>query len=215
MKVKVIPTFPIPGILPKNKKIIEEMILDLNKNEIIHCMQYGNVFDENGHILDKFSLSKISFVEKCMKKYVQKAPKQVVLEPEKIVEDNNINILKEETEPIVEVVESYYGINIVSITKDDYINIESVFDTNTKKLEGNLYGLFDITKGPRPSLIEYKNGDEWITFAKKFTDFSELKDGDKLLFRLLPKNDSAITFALSIKEKNVVIATVSETIEFK
>ena len=74
MKVKVNPQRPIPGILPKNKWIDHEMECDLNKSEIMRCMQFGTVYDMEGVVIDT--------------KYLQSFPiidsdnKVVILEPQ-------------------------------------------------------------------------------------------------------------------------------------
>lgn len=59
MKVTVDPQRPIPGILLKNKLITEKVSLDLNRNEILRCMQYGTVYDEYGNAIDIRSLNKL------------------------------------------------------------------------------------------------------------------------------------------------------------
>ena len=236
MKVKVVPIFPISGILPKNKTIIKEMELDLNKMEIIHCMQYGNVFDEHGVIIDKRYLNEMS------KNNFNKAMKQIdtaieltkTKEPELPVEDTlgEVNSLKEvitevqkdETETsnealneqIMEEVKAYveeikpvYNIELVSIDKDgEYFYVEAEFKTNMEKLEGNLYGLLSVVSGPKPNSIEYGLKGNWIKFANKFNNFNEIKNGDRFEFRIIPKNENVVKVNLSIKEKNEVITSV-------
>ena len=221
MKEKVIPARPIPGILPKNKYIENETVLDLNKKEMIHCMQYGTLYDENGRIIDKYYLNKplVKIIKKIdtaielTNKAISEASVQEHLEQEKIVKDNIVDYVKEETETIIEEIKPEYNINMVSITKDDYITIETEFSTNVEKLEGNLYGLLDITQGPKPTVIEYKSGENWIKFAKKFTDFKVINNGDKFVFRIMPKNGSPFMINLSIKEKNEVVASAAIAIQ--
>ena len=52
-KVKIIPKQPrfISDILQLPARIDEEMKLELNVREIVRCMQFGNVFDEEGNLL--------------------------------------------------------------------------------------------------------------------------------------------------------------------
>lgn len=59
MRVTVVPKRPINGILPKNKWVDTKMELDLNKNEILHCMKFGTVYDENGKVIDSVSIKNV------------------------------------------------------------------------------------------------------------------------------------------------------------
>lgn len=61
MRVKVIPNRPIPGLLPKNAMLTGEACLDLNKREILYCMNFGNVFDEEGTVIDHKYLSEVFY----------------------------------------------------------------------------------------------------------------------------------------------------------
>lgn len=63
-KVKIIPKQPrfISDILQLPARIDEEMELELNVREIVRCMQFGNVFDEEDNLLtpENFANSKES-----------------------------------------------------------------------------------------------------------------------------------------------------------
>lgn len=216
MVVKVIPMYPIPGILPKNKYIDVEMTLDLNKAEMIHCMQYGNLYDVDGNIIDRYYLNKMNdkyivksqTIKEIVKDVNLNIPIQETLEKEKNIIENIIEQPKKESESFVKNIKPEYKINILSITKGDYITLETEFITNAEKLVGNLYGLLDIYQGPKPTIIEYKSGENWIRFAKKFSNFEELSNGDKFIFRIIPKNNELFKFNLSIKEKNEICAYI-------
>lgn len=204
MIVKVSPIFPIPCILPKNKFIDDEMILDLNDKEIRHCMNYGVVYDENGIIIDNYYLNKRKFATKS----ILNVPKPVCLESENLVESNILDIVKEHTEINEKIVNPEYDIAINSITKDNnFIIIETVFTSNTE-LTGDMYGLFEINPYTKHSLVEYKSGENWIKFGKKFGDFKELYNGDKFIFRI-NSNSKDVTFNLCIKEKNKYIVKLT------
>ena len=217
MKVKVIPVRPIPGILPKNKWIDMEMDLDLNKNEIVHCMQFGNVYDEDGKIIDAISVHKSDFMKPKMKAV---ETIEAALAKPAIIEVNPINPLPESirTEEVVEeqvleeieeVIETatevpVFKLEEVSCVKEEnYIILETQLKTNSK-LEGNLYGLFSITSGPKP-VVEVKVNDGWSKFGNKFADFNSMEDGTKLVFRFLPKNENEFSYRLSIKEANEIL----------
>ena len=220
MIVKVVPIRPIPGILPKNKWVDSEMVLDLNKNEIIHCMQYGNVYDEDGNLFDAISVHKKSVV----------VNKPKVMKPEVIKNDSDALLIKEEpvvnsiSEEVVimgpiEVIEDepavveteYFDIKVLDhIKEENSIILITQMDTNSK-LEGSLYGLFNITSGPRPTL-EYKVNDEWVKFNNKFSNFETIENGDKFVFRLTPKNNNEFAYKLLIKQANDILVSFEEKI---
>lgn len=187
MKVTVVPIRAIRGVLPHNKQILEKMELDLNKKEIIYCMQNGNVYDENGKVIDMRILNTMSFDKKPIeeKKVSEPVTPPIIIEPETVFEGE------------------IYEIKINSIYRENnYIILESEFINNVcEKIDGNLYGLFTVTSGPRPSSLEFKIEDNWVKFNNKFADLHIIENGDKFVFRILPKNKSIIHFRLSIKNK--------------
>ena len=218
MKVVVIPQRPIPGILPKNKWIDTKMVLDLNKNEIKHCMQFGNVYDESGKLIDAVNIKNIPDMIKSTGKVVSEPEKKIETPEVTLPEVSEPEIIEEEPvseeievpveEPVIEEVEPvedeapYYIFKIESCVKeDDYINLTLAMDTNSK-LEGNLYGLFNITSGPKPLSIEYKSGDNWVKFGSKFANFETISNGDTLSFRFVPKNENEFGIRILIKEAN-------------
>ena len=241
MKVVVFPKHPIPGILPKNKWIDEKMVLDLNRNEVMHCMKFGTVYDESGNLIDSRSIKNVpvSIIETAVTKTTP-VNNNIIIENEfnteepsntTITENNGpieitvddpeisevvimspitvVNTFPESEEEIDEntVVEElpHYDLDILScIKEDEYIILETMVDSNSK-LEGNLYGLFAIISGSRPSSIEYKSGDEWRKFSSKFDNFETIENGDSFVFRFIPKNESEFTFRISIKEANDVL----------
>lgn len=230
MIVRVIPKRPIPGILPKNKWIDTEMILDLNKAEISYCMQYGTVRDERSNLIDDISVKSIptSIISSKVE------PKKVVIKEETPIttvysEDKPIIIdmskepipevafINESEEEIIEeetVIEDipYYNLKIVSLAKeDDYIILETELDTNSK-LEGNLYGLFTVSSGPRPVSVEFEVGEEWFKFGSKFANFTSIENGAKYTFRIVPKSENEITFRIVIKEANNELVKLEEKI---
>ena len=228
MKVVVIPKRPIPGILPKNKWISEKTVLDLNKNEIKHCMQFGNVYDEKGNLIDSISIKTLSFdvkpvVEEVVEPVMATAGYSTpvvdeVEEPEVVltttpVEEPVVVVTEEVVEPVVEEVVTvepvaeepevvdevpYYNLNTSYTKEDDYIILEAEVNTNSK-LEGSLYGLFSVVSGTKPS-IEYKSGDNWIKFSNKFANFDKIENGDKFVFRFAPKNENEFTYRILIRE---------------
>lgn len=233
MIVKVVPMRPIPGILPKNKWIDSEMELDLNKNEIVRCMQFGNVYDMNGNVINQEYISgldmgsSITFLPKLGNTIAVGVGKQLThpdtpaVEPV-IVKEKPVEpvIIKEEPVKVESVeipVEEHleqgldftneefvkdYTIEIVSCKKEEeYIYLETEFKTSVGKIGGNMYGLFTITSGTRPSM-EFMNNDNWVKFNNKFADYDVIANGDKFVFRFLPKNKSVIGYRLVIKEKN-------------
>lgn len=242
MKVKVVPKRPISGILPKNKWIDSEMELDLNKAEIARCMQYGSVYDMSGNVIvdinksgkiAKYDEAQLKSDNNNIKKEYNKLlfdnfgpvvmsdikPKEVesvmtVSEGEPVVIDMGGKLPEgpvfvtgmsvEEKEEIVSELE------VLSCKKEDnYILLEVQFNS-TDKLE-NVYGLFNVISGSRP-VMEYKKEDNWVKFSNKFNQFSELNDGDKLIFRFVPKNESTIKYKLSIKKGNDLICLLEEKI---
>lgn len=231
MKVKVVPKRPISGILPKNKWIDTEMELDLNKIEIARCMQFGSVYDMSGNIIDDKYVASLNPMGK--KPYIKPLivfdsnvhidtkvsepedikSKTTVLTEEPIVIDMGGKLPEEPVivnEAVVEKEEVVSELELLSCKKeDDYILLEVQFNS-TDKLE-NVYGLFNVTSGSRP-VMEYKKEENWIKFSNKFNQFSELNDGDKLVFRFVPKNESPIKYKISIKEGNNLICSIEEKI---
>lgn len=245
MKVKVIPVRPIHGILPKNKWIDSEMELDLNKNEIVHCMQFGNVYDEDGKLIDAISVHQKARINPKTKTVEIVKPVSNIetnsIEPVIIKEDPTVTtveastttnteavvITEAEPEPVVEpapiyeVVEEpvkeikkepkYFNLEVVSCVKEDnHIILETQMNTNSK-LEGNLYGLFNITSGARP-VLEFKVNDEWFKFNNKFANFTSIENGAKFVFRFTPKNDNEFAYKILIKEVNEVLVKLEEKI---
>ena len=213
MKVVVIPKRPIPGILPKNKWISEKTVLDLNKNEIKHCMQFGNVYDEHGNLIDAMSIKTLSFntqvvvepkVVEPVVETVEVTP--VVPEPVVAAEEPIVETVEEVIEPVLveepTVLEDiYFNLEAVAKKENEFIILEAEMKTNSV-LEGNLYGLFSVISGTKPVPFEYMVDGEWIKFNNKFANFEKLEDGDKLAFRLTPKNESEFGFRILIKEAN-------------
>ena len=229
MKVVVIPKRPIPGILPKNKWISEKTVLDLNKNEIKHCMQFGNVYDEKGNLIDAISIKALPFVEKPVVEEVVepiavepvtvastgyiapvveevKEPEVVLTTTKTITVDEPIPVAvisEEVVEPIVEEIEEtrYYELKPTYSKEDNYIILEAEVKSNTK-LEGNLYGLFSVTSGTKPSSMEFNVNGEWFKFTNKFANFTDIENGAKLAFRFVPKNENEFAYRILIKEAN-------------
>ena len=227
MKVLVIPKKPIPGILPKNKWIDTKMVLDLNKNEIKHCMQFGSVYDENNKLIDSISIKNIP---DTISKEKSIEIKEVIINSntensiefnEKQKEDENPNTknLKEVSNPEEKkevehteleenhveediVQEPYFNLVATYSPEDEYIILSAKMNTNSK-LEGNLYGLFSITSGVKPSLIEYKSKDNWVKFSTKFSNFDEVENEDEFIFRIIPNGEEEFAFRILIKETNV------------
>ena len=114
MKVKVIPQRPISGILPKNKWIDQEMECDLNKAEIMRCMQFGSVYDMSGRVIDTKYLQEIPnmLIERCIEPIVATS-----YDPEDIV------IIEEISNKVPE--ETPESITIVASSADELIVIES------------------------------------------------------------------------------------------
>lgn len=245
MKVLIIPKKPIPGILPKNKWIDTKMVLDLNKNEILHCMQFGTVYDESGNMIDSIRVKNIptSIHKEIIQKPITKpviveetvSTSITVSEGEPMVIEAKSNPIEEPViimspitvEPIVEeVIEEPVKVEEVNIVEDikedeptyfsysredDYIIVKAIsgYDCN---IEGNLYGLFTITSGPRPSSIEYLNGDTWVKFSNKFANFDVVKPLDLFIFRFIPKNENEFSFKISIKEANQVLLQLEDKV---
>lgn len=222
MKVTVDPQRPIPGILIKNKWISEKTTLDLNRNEILRCMQYGTVYDEYGNVIDMNNLNNIELHNHI--KSIQKSIKETTT-----VEENSINNIKEsdlinesllydnkdkkEHIDIKEDLKPDYSLSIISCSKqDDYIQLEVQFNTSVGTIGGNMYGLF-TTIGNRPSILEYKSNEEWIKFNNKFRNFSTINNNDKFIFRLIPRNNSSIKYKVCIKESNNVLAETNGLID--
>ena len=241
MKVKVVTKYPIPGILPKNKCIQGEMELDLNKNEIIHCMQFGNVFDEDGNILDRLSLKNIDkpIKPRGMIKpivFTVTPPEDVEIKvepgyhepisepklPKQGVVGAPISIKGKETTESVEVIKKDfvkdYTLKVVSCVKEDnFYVLEVEFCTGVGKIGGNMYGLFSNVDGSkRPYVLEYKNGDTWQKFNNKFSNFDVLANGDKFVFRFIPATDKGVfKYKLVIKEVNNELVTLKDEIDLE
>lgn len=217
MKVKVVPKKPIPGILPKNKWIDSEMELDLNKNEILRCINFGVVYDEDNNVIDNSYLSNYdkNTCKKVFTDFINNNTKEPVLtdKPVDIKTVETVNVKAEEKEEKIKE-EISIDLKLVSARKEEeYIIIETELVTNTK-LEKDMYGLFTILSGSRP-MMEYKNNDEWIKFSNKFNNFSELENGDKFVFRFIPKNNSNIKYRISIKEANEVLVKFEDQINIE
>ncbi len=236
MLVKVVPVRPIPGILPKNKWIDTEMVLDLNKNEIVHCMQFGNVYDEDGKLIDAISVhqkAKVNPKTKAVEiiETVEVEPVIVKEVPEvttaelTVTENDEPMFIEADQEPISEPVAvytevlveeekeepKYFDLKVVSCVKEDnYIILTTQMSTNSK-LEGKLYGLFNITSGTRP-MIEFKVNDEWFKFNNKFADFTSIENEAKFVFRFSPKNENEFSYKIVIKEANEVLVKLEEKI---
>lgn len=215
MKVKVVPERPIPGILPKNKWIDVPMELDLNKNEIIRCMNYGTVY-KDGNPVDKISTI---FPNKNNSYIASDLLQQLFDHPtEKAVIDHVIDtkVIDDDKSESIEIMNIMQSLDLVSFQKDnEYIILECQFNTNSIQggLNGKLYGLFNITSGNRPSVLEYKNNDQWVKFNSKFTDLSSIKDGHKFIFRFIPKDESTIEFKILIKEGNKLLVKLEDKLD--
>lgn len=220
MKVVVIPQRPIPGILPKNKWIDAKMVLDLNKNEIKHCMQFGNVYDESGKLIDAMNIKNIPDMIKSTDKVVSEPEKKietpevtlsevskpVIIEEKPVSEEIEVPVEKPVVKEVEPEMRAYYELEVESCVKeDDYIVVTTAMVTNSK-LEGNLYGLFNLISGPKPTSIEYKSGDNWVKFGSKFANFESISNGDTLSFRFVPKNENEFAFRILIKEANTELA---------
>lgn len=236
MLVKVVPIRPIYGILPKNKWIDTEIVLDLNKNEIVHCMQFGNVYDEDGKLIDAISVhqkAKVNPKTKAVEIIETVAVEPVIIKevPEvatvelTVTENVEEMAIEAEQEPISEPVAvytevaveeekeepKYFNLEVASCVKEDeYIILTTQMNTNSK-LEGNLYGLFNVTSGTRP-VIEYKSNDQWVKINNKFANFNKIESGDKFVFRFLPKNENEFSYKIVIKEANEVLTKLEEKI---
>lgn len=230
MIVIVDPQRPIPGILEKNKFISEKTKLDLNRNEIIRCMNFGSVYDENMNILDENSLNKIELhnsikniqtknkfiissekkeddnllrvVQRAMTDYIVKDMDQKIFND---IEKENSNYTKQD-------IKREYSLNIVSCEKVENAYIVTIqFNSSDETIDGNMYGLFNVI-GSRPSSLEYKVGNDFVKFNNKFANFSTLTNCDTFVFRVVPRNNSNIKFKVSIKENNEVLASVEDII---
>lgn len=208
MIVKVVPQRPIYGILPKNKMISTEMVLDLNKNEIKHCMQFGSVYDEDDNLIDSETIKKVPdrikpvHIEKPVVKKVEEVMPSVdlsmTLHPSVLDEPEESNV--EET------------VNEILIEEDKHIELTvNALEEDEAELEGNIYCLFNITSGPRPQM-EYFDEIEWKKFSNKFANFNKIDHNTIFNFRVLPKNNNEIKYAILIKEKNMVLKKIEGTI---
>lgn len=213
MRVKVVPKKPIPGILPKNKWIDKEMELDLNEREIIRCMNFGIVYNENGEVISSYAINSnnnnVDFIIDVKNNDTKPFVTGMSINP--VIEQEQTSIT---SKVVAEPVETYYNLEVLSCTREDgYIVLETVFNTNTNNIKyKNLYGLFNIVSGSKP-LVEYKSEDSWIKFNSKFANFSDIKDKDKFIFRFSPKNNSKIEFRIIIKEANSILAKLESFIE--
>jgi hypothetical protein len=236
MIVKVVPVRPIHGILPKNKWLDTEMVLDLNKNEIVYCMQFGNVYDEDGKLIDAISVhqkAKVNPKTKAVEIIETVAVEPVIVKevPEvatvelTTTENDEPMVIEAEQEPISEPVAvytevaveeekeepKYFNLEVSSCVKEDeYIILTTQMNTNSK-LEGNLYGLFNVTSGTRP-VVEYKLNDEWVKINNKFANFTKIENEDKFVFRFTPKNENEFSYKIVIKEANEVLTKLEEKI---
>lgn len=228
MKVKIIPIRPIPGILPKNKWIDTEIILDLNKKEIIHCMQYGNVYDFLDNVIDTNYLaafddhlkayyyqtieSKPEFQSTVLT--VSTSDEPIVIDMSQDIPDEVIINEETETDDFTKIYP--YTLDVISCEKEDeYIILETQFNCNySEKITGrsSLYGLFICTSGDKPS-VEYKKNDNWKKFNNIFSNFNELQNGTKFIFRFIPKNNSEVQFDLSIKNGKELLSIISIAID--
>lgn len=245
MKVTVVPKRPIPAILPKNKWIDSKMELDLNKNEIKHCMQYGDVYNEDGVLMDELNIKKVSdeFLTEVAKVVLgeKSIPDMGYLDGSTIIKTSDLKledlprvtaedfkavtveefnhivdpIINEEKLENVEDEEEletiYYALKPHYSKEDNYIILEVEMETNSK-LEGNLYGLFSIISGPKPVPFEYKTETGWVKFNNKFTNFDKLENGDKLIFRLTPKNENEFTYRILIREGSTDLVKLEEKV---
>lgn len=207
MKVRVVPERPISGILPKNKWLDTEMELDLNKNEIIRCMQFGSVYNMNGELIKEVP----SYVSSYTTPLVQPKPLLINTDPAElskpIIEDSDEEILKQV--PQVEIINT---LKVLSATReDDNVFLTVQFETNGEGFEGNLYGLLSFVGQNKP-VVEFKQEDNWVKFGNKFSNFNNLKNEDKFEFRLTPKSEDEIKFKLFIKEGNKVLVQLEDTI---
>lgn len=218
MRVKVVPIYPIRGVLPKNKCIDVEMELDLNKSEILCCMQSANVYDENGNILDRSSLNKIDFnkvkIAKPEEKIINnipKMPRQATVGTPILPRDNNNQNKKISTE--------YYHLSSKYSKEENYYILEVTFHIDYEgvdKVSGNVYGLFNLINGTkRPNILEYKANDNWSKFNAKFANFDVLTDGDKFVFRLTPNtNSQEFNYKITLKDGSNELVSLTDKINF-
>lgn len=233
MIVRVEPQRPIPGILPKNKWIDKPMELDLNKNEIIRCSQYGSVYYQN-ILVDNTN------VDNIIKNIKKVSNKNIVVVEEQISESSietattsigdtftidmqnqnsiDVSVNAEQTTESITIDNTKnedYKLQLLSVSKnEDFVIVETEFNTEVGKIGGNMYGLFSIVGGNRPSTLEYNIlDDSWIKFNNKFANLSVLENGNKFIFRFIPKNDLPIKFRIFIKEGNNVLAKLEGDID--
>jgi hypothetical protein len=197
MKVVVDPKMPIPGILEKNKFLVEKMELDLNEKEIYRCMQFGTVYNENGDVIDLEYLNSIS-KHKFRKPYSK---------PEITIKSRpfgNNRHSEPETPTVMslrptEEEQGELSIVEVSCTKEeDYIILE--LGAETGSVSGDLFGLLSVFTNVKP-MVEYKVKDRWVKFNGKFSNLSKVKAGDFFVFRIHPKNDSNMKYTFRLKDK--------------
>lgn len=229
MQVRVVPLRPIPGILPKNKWICEEMELDLNRREIIYCMKFGNVYHNDNLISDMASLNSIYLQKEITKVNITEALEEIISKPEtpiifeepvgvpiqEVVDDNNPFVKIGEEEPvIIPDAKIDYTLKMVSVVKEDnYIILTTQFNTEHGKIGGNMYGLFNIVNGTRPSSIDYKVDDSWVKINNKFASLNVIEDGQTFTFRLLPKNNNVFKVKIAIKELQNELVKLEEEID--
>lgn len=220
MNVKVVPVQPIRGILPKNKMIMDEMILDLNKSEISYCMQFGNVYDENGNIMDRSSLKNID-TKKVIKQseFTKKTNATPVKLPMQGVVGAPIHLRENKIKEQYVPTNMFYNLVPEYHIEDNFYILEITFKTNDSYFnKDSLYGVFNFIKGTkRPIKIEYKVKDNWNEFhGNKFADLDSLNNGDKFIFRFIPNpNNTEFNYKMSIKEdkNNNEISSITDSIK--
>ena len=213
MKVRVVPERPISGILPKNKWLDTEMELDLNKNEIIRCMQFGSVYNMNGELIKEVP----SYVSTYTAPLVQPKPLLINADPAELskpfVEETpvvhipNVTVIEEEQKEEI----TKLFLTVSASTEDEYVYLTVQFVPNGEGFEGNLYGLLNI-QGQNKPVVEFKQEDNWVKFGSKFSNFNCLKNEDKFEFRLVPKTKDQIKFRVLVKEGNKVLVQLEDTI---
>lgn len=211
MKVRVVPERPISGILPKNKWLDTEMELDLNKNEIIRCMQFGSVYNMDGELIKEVPsyTNYITPVPLVVNANLEELAKSVTEEtppiaPTIVVQEDELKQV-----PQIEIINS---LKVLSTSKeDDYIFLTVQFETNHEGFEGNLYGLLSFVGQNKP-VVEFKQEDNWVKFGSKFSNFNCLKNEDKFEFRLTPKSEDELKFKLFVKEGNKVLVQLEDVI---
>jgi len=214
MIVKVIPDKPITGILPKNKILYDEQILDLNKAEIIRCMQFGSVYREDGELIDENQLNLMNkngnfdFSSWNKIENVDITPEFVINKIQ--IPNNEVIIQNEVPSPIISDIpkEPIYSLKeIKQEEQDEYTILRFIFNIENESIvEGNIYGLFSI-KGNRPESLEYNNEDNWMKFNNKFMNCKQLENNHEFVFRI--KSNSSVKYRICIKESNRILAELN------